>query len=79
MQLAMLPSYRRGADPRLMPLPPGEFLAALGASGAVFPTVPEQVALLLRWVEGVPAFALTYDDTDWAVSAVCNLLARSTP
>lgn len=76
VRLAILPSYRHDAAAELTPLRADQLLAALGASGAVFPAAPERLAVLLRWLEGVPAFALTYGDTAGAVAAVRARLAE---
>ncbi len=76
VRLAILPSYRHGATAELTPLRADQLLAALGASGAVFPAAPERLAALLGWLEGVPAFALTYGDTAGAVAAVRARLAE---
>lgn len=74
----VFPLYTPDAGCDVVRLTAEEALGLCARSGGWFESSPERLAALVRWFEEIPAFAMSYGDTDRAVATVSHL-AGGTP
>jgi len=70
--LMVFPTFRKGLETRLTPLPPDDVLRRLLASVLAWRAElsPERLDSMIAWIEATPAYALTYGSSQDAVAVI---------
>jgi hypothetical protein len=73
----VFPRYEAGAVLRQRRITPAEALTSLCHARSLLDRQPDFLAEMLRWVESVPAYRLSYGDLDGAIGRVRSLLGAT--